>query len=134
MVENGIKPAYVFDGKPPELKSGVVSIITHSAPSSPADSPGQPQLSKRFERREEAKEAGEEAKETGKSLACGLTRSDSADPSIGTAEDMDKFTRRTVKVTREHNEECRKLLGLMGIPVVVVWISLSFPLVIVTRS
>jgi len=81
MVENGIKPAYVFDGKPPELKSGV--------------------LSKRFERREEAKEAGEEAKET------------------GTAEDLDKYTRRTVKVTREHNEECRKLLGLMGIPVIV---------------
>jgi flap endonuclease-1 len=25
MVENGIKPAYVFDGKPPDLKSGVVS-------------------------------------------------------------------------------------------------------------
>ena len=25
IVENGIKPAYVFDGKPPELKSGVVS-------------------------------------------------------------------------------------------------------------
>jgi hypothetical protein len=24
IVENGIKPAYVFDGKPPELKSGVV--------------------------------------------------------------------------------------------------------------
>ncbi|KAI0754877.1 PIN domain-like protein [Daedaleopsis nitida] len=81
MVENGIKPAYVFDGKPPELKSGV--------------------LSKRFERREEAKEEGEEAKET------------------GTAEDMDRFSRRTVKVTREHNEECRKLLGLMGIPYVV---------------
>ncbi|RPD62520.1 PIN domain-like protein [Lentinus tigrinus ALCF2SS1-7] len=81
MVENGIKPAYVFDGKPPELKSGV--------------------LSKRFERREEAKEEGEEAKET------------------GTAEDMDRFSRRTVKVTREHNEECRKLLTLMGIPFVV---------------
>ena len=28
MVENGIKPAYVFDGKPPELKSGVVSVVT----------------------------------------------------------------------------------------------------------
>jgi flap endonuclease-1 len=26
MVENGIKPCYVFDGKPPELKSGVVSL------------------------------------------------------------------------------------------------------------
>lgn len=33
---------------------------------------------------------------------------------------MDKFSRRTVKVTREHNEECRKLLRLMGIPVIVV--------------
>ncbi|OJA15822.1 hypothetical protein AZE42_04031 [Rhizopogon vesiculosus] len=81
IVENGIKPAYVFDGKPPELKSGV--------------------LSKRFEKREEAKEEGEEAKET------------------GTAEDIDRFSRRTVKVTKEHNEECRRLLKLMGIPVIV---------------
>jgi hypothetical protein len=38
----------------------------------------------------------------------------------GTVEDMDKFSRRQVRVTKEHNEECRKLLGLMGIPVVVV--------------
>ncbi|KAK0208336.1 flap endonuclease 1 [Desarmillaria ectypa] len=81
IVENGIKPAYVFDGKPPELKKGV--------------------LSKRLARREEAKEGSEEAKET------------------GTTEDVDRFSRRTVKVTREHNEECRRLLGLMGIPVVV---------------
>ncbi|KAF5377944.1 hypothetical protein D9615_006752 [Tricholomella constricta] len=81
IVENGIKPAYVFDGKPPELKKGV--------------------LSKRFEKRAEAKEDNEEAKE------------------IGTVEEMDKFSRRTVKVTREHNEECRRLLKLMGIPVVV---------------
>ncbi|KAI0059602.1 PIN domain-like protein [Artomyces pyxidatus] len=81
IVENGIKPAYVFDGKPPDLKAGV--------------------LAKRFEKREEAKEDGEEAKET------------------GTTEDVDRFSRRTVRVTREHNEECRKLLGLMGIPVVV---------------
>lgn len=55
-----------------------------------------------MERREEAKEEGEEAKET------------------GTAEDLEKFSRRTVKVTREHNEECRRLLRLMGIPVVIV--------------
>ncbi|TFK52649.1 PIN domain-like protein [Heliocybe sulcata] len=81
MVENGIKPAYVFDGKPPELKSGV--------------------LAKRFERREEAKVEEEEAKET------------------GTVEDMDRFARRQVRVTKEHNEECRKLLKLMGIPFVV---------------
>jgi len=81
IVENGIKPAYVFDGKPPDLKSGV--------------------LAKRFERREEAREEGEEAKET------------------GTTAEMDRLSRRTVKVTREHNEECRRLLKLMGIPVVV---------------
>ncbi|EKM51798.1 uncharacterized protein PHACADRAFT_102664 [Phanerochaete carnosa HHB-10118-sp] len=81
MVDNGIKPLYVFDGKPPELKSGV--------------------LSKRFERREEAKEDEEEAKET------------------GTTEDVDRFSRRQVKVTREQNEECRRLLTLMGVPWVV---------------
>ncbi|KAG2009651.1 flap endonuclease-1 [Coprinopsis cinerea AmutBmut pab1-1] len=81
IVENGIKPAYVFDGKPPELKKGV--------------------LSKRFEKREEAKEEGEEAKE------------------IGTAEDVDRFSRRTVKVTKQHNEECQKLLRLMGVPCVI---------------
>lgn len=81
MVENGIKPAYVFDGKPPQMKSGV--------------------LAKRLERRTEAQAEGEEAKE------------------VGNAEDLDKLTRRTVKVTREHNEECRRLLTLMGIPWVV---------------
>ncbi|TFK68030.1 flap endonuclease 1 [Pluteus cervinus] len=81
IVENGIKPAYVFDGRPPELKKGV--------------------LAKRFDRREEAKEEGEEAKE------------------IGTTADVDRFSRRTVKVTKEHNEECRRLLTLMGIPVVI---------------
>ena len=25
MIDNGIKPVYVFDGKPPEMKSGEVS-------------------------------------------------------------------------------------------------------------
>lgn len=29
MIENGIKPAYVFDGKPPELKAGVVCVHCH---------------------------------------------------------------------------------------------------------
>ncbi|KAK8846798.1 flap endonuclease 1 [Kwoniella newhampshirensis] len=80
MVDHGIKPCYIFDGKPPELKGGV--------------------LAKRFAKREEAKEGEEEAKET------------------GTAEDIDKLARRQVRVTKEHNEECKKLLSLMGIPVV----------------
>jgi hypothetical protein len=30
IAENGIKPAYVFDGKPPELKAGVVRITIFS--------------------------------------------------------------------------------------------------------
>ncbi|RDW86132.1 multifunctional nuclease RAD27 [Aspergillus mulundensis] len=78
MVDNGIKPLYVFDGAPPKLKSG--------------------ELAKRSARKHEATEAHEEAKET------------------GTAEDVEKFSRRTVRVTREHNAECKKLLKLMGIP------------------
>ena len=102
MVENGIKPAYVFDGKPPEMKKGVVRIWSTACLDVVTNSGCLSKLSKRFERREEAKAEGEEAKET------------------GTAEDLDRFTRRTVKVTREHNEECRRLLGLMGIPVVIV--------------
>lgn len=81
MVDNGIKPLYVFDGAPPKLKSG--------------------ELAKRFQRKTEAHAAAEEAKET------------------GTAEDVEKFSRRTVRVTREHNEECRQLLKLMGIPFIV---------------
>ncbi|EED14041.1 Flap endonuclease Rad27, putative [Talaromyces stipitatus ATCC 10500] len=78
IVDNGIKPLYVFDGAPPKLKGG--------------------ELAKRSARKREAHEAHEEAKET------------------GTAEDMEKFSRRTVRVTREHNEECKKLLKLMGVP------------------
>jgi flap endonuclease-1 len=78
MVDNGIKPLYVFDGAPPKLKSG--------------------ELAKRGARKAEATEAHEEAKET------------------GTAEEVEKFSRRTVRVTREHNAECKKLLKLMGIP------------------
>lgn len=78
MVDNGIKPLYVFDGAPPKLKSG--------------------ELAKRSARKSEASEAHEEAKET------------------GTAEDVEKFSRRTVRVTREHNAECKKLMKLMGVP------------------
>jgi len=36
----------------------------------------------------------------------------------GDEEAFDKFARRTVKVTREHTDECKRLLKLMGIPYV----------------
>lgn len=81
IVDNGIKPVYVFDGAPPKLKSG--------------------ELAKRFQRKATATEGLEEAKET------------------GTAEDVEKFSRRTVRVTREHNAECQRLLKLMGIPYII---------------
>jgi flap endonuclease-1 len=59
------------------------------------------ELAKRFQRKAEANEGLEEAKET------------------GTAEEVEKFSRRTVRVTREHNQECQRLLKLMGIPYII---------------
>ncbi|EMR08391.1 hypothetical protein PNEG_03228 [Pneumocystis murina B123] len=56
------------------------------------------ELAKRLERREEAVKLHSEAKE------------------IGSIEDINKFSKRIIRVTREHNEECKKLLKLMGIP------------------
>ena len=38
----------------------------------------------------------------------------------GTAEDVAKYSKRTVRVTREHNDDCKRLLQLMGIPIVEV--------------
>lgn len=78
LLENGIKPVYVFDGKPPDMKSG--------------------ELTKRAERREEAQKALAKAQEAG----------DQAE--------MDKMNRRLVKVTKEHNQEAKDLLKLMGVP------------------
>ncbi|KAK7072717.1 Elongation of fatty acids protein 2 [Halocaridina rubra] len=80
MVDNGIKPVYVFDGKPPVMKGG--------------------ELAKRAERREVAQKALEKAEEA------------------GNVEDIDKFSRRLVKVTKQHSEEAKTLLKLMGIPYV----------------
>ncbi|KAL1859613.1 Elongation of fatty acids protein 2 [Diaporthe australafricana] len=56
------------------------------------------ELARRYQRKQEANEGLEEAKET------------------GTAEEVEKFSRRTVRVTKEHNAECQRLLKLMGIP------------------
>ncbi|KAK9804920.1 hypothetical protein WJX72_012073 [[Myrmecia] bisecta] len=80
MLEAGMKPVYVFDGKPPALK--------------------QEELARRSERRGDAVENLADAKETGEEA------------------DVAKYSKRTVKVTRQHNEECRRLLQLMGVPVV----------------
>ncbi|XP_032833432.2 flap endonuclease 1 isoform X1 [Petromyzon marinus] len=80
MMENGIKPVYVFDGKPPQLKSG--------------------ELAKRAERRVEAEKQLVAAEEAGE------------------VENVEKFSKRLVRVTRQHNDECKRLLRLMGVPYV----------------
>lgn len=80
LVENGIKPVYVFDGKPPVLKGG--------------------ELEKRMLKKQEALKQIEDLKET------------------GTAEELMKFEKRTVRASKEQNEEAKKLLELMGIPYV----------------
>mmetsp|Transcript_12685 Transcript_12685/g.22442 ORF Transcript_12685/g.22442 Transcript_12685/m.22442 type:complete len:396 (+) Transcript_12685:78-1265(+) len=80
MLDYGIKPVFVFDGKAPELKRKL--------------------LDERGEKRGEASDALQLAKDE------------------GNAEDVEKYSKRNVRVTREHNEECKRLLQLMGIPTV----------------
>ncbi|CAJ1977905.1 unnamed protein product [Sphenostylis stenocarpa] len=80
LLEAGIKPLYIFDGKPPDLK--------------------RQELAKRYSKRADATEDLSEALET------------------GNIEDIEKYSKRTVKVTKQHNEDCKKLLRLMGVPVV----------------
>mmetsp|Transcript_21042 Transcript_21042/g.41699 ORF Transcript_21042/g.41699 Transcript_21042/m.41699 type:complete len:456 (+) Transcript_21042:54-1421(+) len=80
MMTNGLKPCYVFDGKPPALKSG--------------------ELAKRTKARTKASEELKAAEER-----------DDVDA-------VNKFSSRLVKVTRQHNEDAKTLLRLMGVPVV----------------
>lgn len=79
-MENGIKPVYVFDGKPPELKLG--------------------ELASRRQKREEAEANLQKAQED------------------GDQEQILKSTKMTTRVTKEHNEQTKRLLRLMGVPVV----------------
>merc|ERR1719265_97731 len=80
LMENGIKPVYVFDGKPPELKLA--------------------ELEERRAKREEATENLQKAIEA------------------GDQEQVLKSSKATVKVTKEQNEQVKRLLGLMGLPVI----------------
>uniref|UniRef100_A0A6N2KE74 XPG N-terminal domain-containing protein n=1 Tax=Salix viminalis TaxID=40686 RepID=A0A6N2KE74_SALVM len=80
LLEAGIKPLYVFDGKPPDLKKQ--------------------ELAKRFSKRADATE----------DLAAAVES--------GVKEDIEKFSKRTVKVTKQHNDDCKRLLKLMGVPVI----------------
>ena len=80
MLEAGIKPVYVFDGKPPEFKSA--------------------ELQERKEKREKAEAELKEAVEAGDQEA------------------VLKQTKRTVKVTPKMNQDIRRLLQMMGCPII----------------
>lgn len=47
----------------------------------------------------------------------------------GNAEDVAKYAKRTVRVTQQHNDECKRLLELMGVPIINVSISFECPAV-----
>ncbi|KAL6501367.1 Elongation of fatty acids protein 2 [Orobanche hederae] len=80
LLEAGIKPVYVFDGIPPDLKKQ--------------------ELAKRILKRDDATNNLNEALKT------------------GNMEDIEKYSKRTVKATEQHYEDCKRLLRLMGVPVV----------------
>lgn len=72
----GIRPVYVFDGKPPQFKSG--------------------ELLKRREKRAKAEEALKQAAES------------------GDVEEQEKQNKRLVRAGQKENEDCIRLLTLMG--------------------
>lgn len=77
----GMRPVYVFDGKPPSLKSG--------------------ELQKRREKRDKAEASLKTAQEE------------------GNVEEQDKQSKRLVRAGQKENDDCKKLLSLMGVPVLV---------------
>jgi len=83
-LSEGIRPVYVFDGKPPSLKSC--------------------ELVKRRERREKAQKELLVAQEE------------------GNIEEEEKQSKRLVRAGKKENDDVKKLLDLMGVPV-----SLNFP-------
>ncbi|MQL72930.1 hypothetical protein Taro_005256 [Colocasia esculenta] len=87
LLEAGIKPVYVFDGQPPDLKKQELAKRHCTCVC-------------RFSKRADATEDLTTALED------------------GDKEGIEKYSKRTVKVTRQHNEDCKRLLRLMGVPVV----------------
>ena len=86
LMTNGLKPVWVFDGKPPTLKSGELAKRKAVKAKAQAD----------LKEAEAKAEAGEE----------------------GAAADVERFAKRTVSMTKQNQEDVKKLLRLMGCPVV----------------
>ncbi|KAG6531809.1 hypothetical protein ZIOFF_005635 [Zingiber officinale] len=81
-----IKPVYVFDGQPPELKKQGLAkrqVFTDL-----------------YSKREDA------------------TKDLNTTVETGDLQGIEKYSKRTIKVTKQHNEDCKRLLRLMGVPTI----------------
>ncbi len=91
LLENGIKPIFVFDGKPPVLKYA--------------------ELSKRKESKKKAEKEAEEAEDA-------IGEAVDEEELSQAIEDLNKASKRNIHITKQQIEDVKIILRLMGIPVV----------------
>jgi flap endonuclease-1 len=91
LLENGIKPVFVFDGKPPDLKFQ--------------------ELDKRRKSKKKAENEYNEA-------AVRAENAENEEDELLAMEDMDKAARRNIHVKKSHFEDVKTLLTIMGVPIV----------------
>jgi flap endonuclease-1 len=120
------RASYVFDGKPPEMKGGELAkrcgAVAAAAGAARAAAPrvararavAQGPARTCAERHAAVPGAAPRSREKKAEADAALTEA----KETGTAEDVEKYGKRTIKVTPQHNEECKRLLRLMGVPVV----------------
>lgn len=91
MLENGIKPVFVFDGKPPVLKHA--------------------ELTKRKESKKKAEQEAEEAEQA-------IDEAEDEEALKSAIEELDKASKRNIHITKQQTEDVKTLLTLMGIPII----------------
>lgn len=91
LLENGIKPIYVFDGKPPALKYAEL-----------------------IKRKEAKKKAEKEAKEATEKIE----NADEIEDLEEAIDELNKATKRNIHITKQQIEDVKILLHLMGIPTI----------------
>lgn len=122
LLELGIKPVYVFDGKPPMLKAKELSKRSTTKKKAIADS--EAIMKKLNEKDEEANEA-ENAEEINEEEISG-DNGDSSNEEAGTegheegreelVDEYNKLSKRSVHITKEQIDDVKKMLTFMGIP------------------
>lgn len=91
LLENGIKPVFVFDGKPPALKYA--------------------ELIKRKELKKKAEQEAEEAEEA-------IQEAQDEEELTSAIEELNKAAKRNIHITKQQIEDIKILLNLMGIPII----------------